>query len=332
MTRIKPAPIIAALLIPLMFSPASAGEQLYFVAPTQIPNVLREMTPAGFGAGRIADPDAFIMDAAAIQTFNRHIQETLRSTKDLRQFPESYDGPALKSALLARIEHIKNKNYYAADGRAVAQEFFERMKQRMALEEIGESVAAERGFIVRYADQRFFPTDEGLYAVADDIDFDELQNSALDAAAPVVVLHRSDDGQWLYAVNELSEGWVEARNVALCGRDDFDTYLSAPLRTVAASAKADVYLDEALTRFHDHLHMGVSLPAAESGRADVLAALLPVRGDSGDMKIKTVYLKKEQASAGYLPYTPRNVLEQAFKLLNAPYGWGGMYGEQDCSS
>jgi len=32
-----------------------------------------------------------------------------------------------------------------------------------------------------------------------------------------------------------------------------------------------------------------------------------------------------------LPYTPRHVFEQAFKLLNAPYGWGGMYGEQDCS-
>jgi hypothetical protein len=24
-------------------------------------------------------------------------------------------------------------------------------------------------------------------------------------------------------------------------------------------------------------------------------------------------------------------LTQAFKFLNAPYGWGGMYGEQDCS-
>ena len=24
-------------------------------------------------------------------------------------------------------------------------------------------------------------------------------------------------------------------------------------------------------------------------------------------------------------------MEQAFKLLNEPYGWGGMHGEQDCS-
>ena len=34
---------------------------------------------------------------------------------------------------------------------------------------------------------------------------------------------------------------------------------------------------------------------------------------------------------GSLPCTARNIIQQAFELLNAPYGWGGMYGEQDCS-
>jgi len=34
---------------------------------------------------------------------------------------------------------------------------------------------------------------------------------------------------------------------------------------------------------------------------------------------------------GYLPYTPESILRQAFKFLNSPYGWGGSFGEQDCS-
>ena len=25
------------------------------------------------------------------------------------------------------------------------------------------------------------------------------------------------------------------------------------------------------------------------------------------------------------------MIDQAFKLINTPYGWGGMFGEQDCS-
>ena len=40
---------------------------------------------------------------------------------------------------------------------------------------------------------------------------------------------------------------------------------------------------------------------------------------------------ERQVSRGYLPYTPRTVIFQAFKLLHSPYGWGDMYGEQDCS-
>jgi hypothetical protein len=58
---------------------------------------------------------------------------------------------------------------------------------------------------------------------------------------------------------------------------------------------------------------------------------IPTRNEQGKLifskaTIKTVHLHK-----GYLPYTQKNILTQAFKFLHAPYGWGGMYGEQDCS-
>ncbi|MEN6337094.1 MAG: NlpC/P60 family protein, partial [Phycisphaerales bacterium] len=51
----------------------------------------------------------------------------------------------------------------------------------------------------------------------------------------------------------------------------------------------------------------------------------------GDCVLKTAYIQRADASLGYLPYTPRTILNQAFKLLNTPYGWGGLFGEQDCS-
>ncbi|MFA4916596.1 MAG: NlpC/P60 family protein [Syntrophales bacterium] len=42
-------------------------------------------------------------------------------------------------------------------------------------------------------------------------------------------------------------------------------------------------------------------------------------------------MRKEDVHIGYLSYTPRTIIERAFALINEPYGWGGMYGEQDCS-
>ena len=43
------------------------------------------------------------------------------------------------------------------------------------------------------------------------------------------------------------------------------------------------------------------------------------------------WVDARDVSDGFLPYTPRTVYQQAFKLLNAPYGWGGSFGERDCS-
>jgi hypothetical protein len=43
------------------------------------------------------------------------------------------------------------------------------------------------------------------------------------------------------------------------------------------------------------------------------------------------FIRSEEIHQGFLPYTSRTVIQQAFEFLDKPYGWGGMYGEQDCS-
>ena len=326
--RIITAVIFSALLVVLS---ANAKDKLYFIAPTEIPHVTREMKTPGFWIGRVAKPDAPIMDAKAIANFNRRVREELRSAKDLLMFSDPYPGEKLKEDLVNRLTELQTKNYYNDFGQKVAPAFFEHMRQLMALEAIGETLPVGYGFIVRYADQRFLPTEDGLYATAHDIDFDELQNSALDVATPVIVLHRSADQKWAYVAGELSDGWVKAAKIALFERAAWKDYLTAKTFAVVTEAKADLYLDEARTRFYDHVRMGVKLPLAAPGNGHVHAVRLPMKNADGTAAFTTVYLEKDSASLGYLPYTPRMVINQAFKMLNEPYGWGGMYGEQDCS-
>jgi hypothetical protein len=52
--------------------------------------------------------------------------------------------------------------------------------------------------------------------------------------------------------------------------------------------------------------------------------LLPQKNSSG-------FLAPADVNSGFLPYTPRVIYEQAFKMLDKPYGWGDMNGGQDCS-
>lgn len=319
--------LVLSSLILILAGPVQAQEKLFFRAPTQIPRVTREMQTPGYWIGRVDSPDKILMDAAAIDAFNRRVRDTQGLTKDMTRTPEVYNGAALRHELRSRLESLKARELHGADAG-----FFAAMENALALDAVPEDIDIRYGVVTGYADQRFLPAVTGLYAVSGDIDFDELQNSALDIGTPVTILHESADRQWYYVISELSDGWVRSDRVALCPQPAFQKFASArdsPL--VVTAAKADVYLNETLTEHYDHLRMGTILPATPDRTTTKHRVLLPIRNSAGRLVIRPGYIAAGKAAEGYLPFTPRVILEQAFKLLNTPYGWGGMYGEQDCS-
>ena len=85
-----------------------------------------------------------------------------------------------------------------------------------------------------------------------------------------------------------------------------------------------------MTFSEDYVQMGVRLPLMET-EDNAYQVLIPVCDSQGYLVRQQGYVLKKSGREGYLPYTARNILQQAFEMLNAPYGWGGMYGEQDCS-
>ncbi len=56
-----------------------------------------------------------------------------------------------------------------------------------------------------------------------------------------------------------------------------------------------------------------------------------LRGRDGRARWTRAFIARRDVSEGYLSYTPRTAITQAFKLLDAPYGWGDLDGGQDCS-
>jgi hypothetical protein len=99
---------------------------------------------------------------------------------------------------------------------------------------------------------------------------------------------------------------------------------------VICKAKGDLFLNPSLTRFHDYVRMGVRLPLLHTN-SKVAQVSIPWRRRDGTLSEKAAYLRKAAVHRGFFPYTARNIIRQSFELLNAPYGWGGMHGEQDCS-
>ncbi len=101
---------------------------------------------------------------------------------------------------------------------------------------------------------------------------------------------------------------------------------------VVTRPKADIYMDAALREYHGCVRMGATL-AAGGGDAPAAAmeVIVPLRDEAGGVSFRKCYVLKDAVSVGYLPYTARSIIGQAFELLHEPYGWGDTRGAQDCS-
>jgi hypothetical protein len=190
--------------------------------------------------------------------------------------------------------------------------------------------APRYGLVVHYASQRFLPTNEGLYEKKNHGDFDQLQNSALDVGTPAVVVHTSADGLWYYVMTAISDGWVEAKYIALGEVHQVRKFAEGKDFAVVIRPKADIFLNKSMTDYYDYVRMGMRLPLAgiDAGRVTVN---VPVMNADGTLAVKQAYMNVEDVNIGFLPMTARNIYKQALMMLNQPYGWGDMYGEQDCS-
>ena len=301
-------------------------------APVSIPNTIREMKTAGFWITKIKDPDGVILDPKAVEEFNAKVERELNLIVNPLNEPSRYNGKTFKNNLQKGIENFSGQKFYTVSGKLADESFYQAIKQNMNLSRIKGKVDADFGFLSHYGNQRLLPTDEPLTKEQGDIEFDELQNSSLDVGTPLIILHESSDGLWVYAQSPSSCGWFKKEKVALCSADKFKELLSNKNFVVVTSAKADIFLDENLTNYYDYVRMGAKFNFNETANPQVFEITIPLRTEGGKLLAQKAYIRKQDANIGYLLYTARNTIEQAFKLLNSPYGWGGMAGEQDCSS
>ena len=323
--------IVISIALILSFTGCATVETLYYSVPGMLPGTTRDMKTAGYWIERHPFPDRIIMDSRDIESLNRHIIDELKTRKDLRELPERYPSSQIKDRVAMVIRWFKSRTLFTEKGWQVGESFFRTMEKTMDIDNLPEEIPLRFGIISHYAHQRVFPTHTKIYAKRGDIDFDELQNSALDMGTPVALVHESADGKWFYVIDEMSEGWIEKTNVALVSREDMELFSNPEQFVVVTAPKAEIYMNEAMTDYHGYARTGVRLPLKESTSSNAVEVVIPLRNSAGASSLERGFIRKEDVHVGYLPYTPRTIIEGAFTLLNEPYGWGGMYGEQDCS-
>lgn len=189
------------------------------------------------------------------------------------------------------------------------------------------------GVITESRQLRTYPTHDVSYDTPNDIEFDLNCETVLKTGEPVVVLYQSADGDWLLVQSYNYLGWVAIENVVLTDRQTWLHLEDHPFVVVTGNR---ILLD--FNHYHPaasrkELTMGTRLPLAVEKPETVdgvstlssYVCLLPVRNQDGMLEHQPVRIPYGlDVMEGYLPYTSRNFITQAFKMLGERYGWSSL--------
>ncbi len=307
-----------------------------------LPNVTAEMLSAEFWIGRMDAPDEVRMSPDEVATWSGLVlQESNGALQDLAAFPES----------LGRKELVERTTSWDPgdrplyrDGTEIAREELEAVALNRNAAAVHEENPVHLGATWQRCELRMWPTEKPAFETPDDRHFDVFQATALDPAEPLVVLHESTDGRWLFVRAYNCDGWLLREQVArVPDRRDWLS-LVAPERFLVVIGSElllgpDCGSDGLVgTRFL----MGARLPlwpdpapSTPQGRGSPghHVVRLPERSPDGSARfVATMIPMSDDVRIGVLPYTRANVIRQAFRMLGRPYGWGGLQGGVDCSA
>ena len=321
----------AGLVILLMFPLLPSG----IAAPVgdgRLPGVADAMLKADFWLAKLSSPRQVVLEPAGIVAFNRAIVQALpQVVEDLDGFPLAVDRASLRQWLAA--DRLPRGQERYSDGTLLTAGFYDQLERNLNLQAIRDANPVSWGFVVRRSDLRTFPTDAAASEDDESDDFDLFQETAVNIAEPLAVLHRSADGKWLYVQLVNYRGWLRADDVALAAdRQNWQARRELPFVVITGTkvAPREAVMGKPVAEWR--AGMGAKLPFFGMEKEGYQIEI-PRRDAQGGVIWQKAWIHgKADVSVGYLPYTRANILRQAFKMLGEHYGWGGLNEGRDCSS
>ncbi len=287
---------------------------------------------ASYWVGMLKSPDTVILGARGIEELNNIIVGQNDQMADLKSLPKTVSGGLLTEWLLHDPLPSTDAKRYDARGKRLKKAFFDVIFENMDLGGVNGVNEVRRCVILERADVRAFPTDEPVLISPAKKGFDAFQYSSVYPPERAALLHASRDGRWGFFQTSTVRGWIRLDKVALADEEPGYEKDGPWTPLVVIGSKVRVYGDGRFKTVLGTVPMGAVLDLKEAKGAGGYVVRFPKAGADGSVIWADGYVKKgADVNEGFLPYTQRNVIEQAFKMLGEEYGWGGKDGKRDCS-
>ena len=287
-------------------------------------------------------PDELLVERGGIDAFNRFAFASDPNLVDLAAYPGEMCGDEIAN-IIRSISKPYGKDLFYRNGGAVTQVNYDRYADAVNLDALSASVNIRFGLIVRRADMRTWPTEDIVFKSPETFELDRFQENGLFPSDVVAILHASTDGLWYFVQSYNYAAWVRKDAVAIGDRQKIMNYRDDPQFLVVTDSKVLTNASQRVPAVSEvQLDMGVRLPLSDPGLkpqdfdrqnpSACYAVKLPVRNDDGTLRLVTALVSTSQdVSHDYLPYTRRNIIQQAFKFLGEHYGWGHSCNARDCT-
>lgn len=311
---------------------------------TNIPKLTEEMLDSSFWIKNGKASDKIIMDSKAIKKYNKQSEEQLSMIYDLKKYKESFSKEEL-TELINSVSKVNISDKFNSDGSKVTENQNLKWQNNLNLENIPKNKTVKYGITVRRTIMKSLPTKDEIFKEGDNHEFDRLMETAVYPIEPLVILNTSTDGNWYFAQMYNYRAWIPANDVAISkSKEELFNYIEVKDNLVVTGKNAQTTYNPLRSKVSQvKFDMGVTIPLAKISEVhDMIdqqstdgnyVVKLPVRDESGNMEIQqAIIARSEDVNVGYLPYTQKNILNQAFKFIGERYGWGGMFDGRDCTA
>ncbi len=189
-----------------------------------------------------------------------------------------------------------------------------------------------RGITVHQASLRALPTDKPFFndprKAGEGFPFDYLQESSIHINEPIFVSHYSLDGAWAHISTSYAQGWIHTNDFVLLSEQQCNEFENAKKISITMD---DFPIKDDKDQFLFYSKIGMQFPFIQENNNSFYASVI-VAGDNRNAVYKHVSIPKTIATSDILSLNQQNVRTLVDAIVHTHYGWGGMYGERDCSS
>ena len=215
------------------------------------------------------------------------------------------------------------KKGFGESKRKLKDEFLKELEKNMQVDSYPSM--KQKAIMIKTTNVRLMPTIKPRYSTIDGYPFDRWQNSLIFAYTPIIVLHIDKTKKWYLVQSSFVSGWVKHDEIAFL--NDVGVRDALNQRRFLVPNRDYIPLYDGEGNFVENARIGMIFEAKSANEIYIY------KSDKNKKAIKTL-IKVDSRDFNNFPMKINNAnIARTIDSLNLEnYGWGGMYGNRDCSS